>query len=1077
MHARLTFWPEQMRAALRPEGSRLDLEPRLQTSAQWGRGERRHLTVMSCDLVNSVELSTRFDPEDLAEIIAGYQSCCESVVRQFDGYVARFTGDGLKAYFGYPRANEYDPERAVRAGLALVSAVKALRLRPGLVLSTRVGIATGEVVVGGIIGTGEAQERTVAGETPNLAARLQVLGEPDSVVIADTTKQLIGRLFEYDDLGRNHFKGFADPVQAWCVRSENPIRNQFEAVRTEAGFSPLVGRDEELAFLKNCWLEANAGRGQTVLLSGEAGVGKSRLATAFRRGLIGERSADLVCYCSPYHQNSSFYPISRHIEHAARFATTDSPEKKLEKLEHMLSEVGLEVSNVAPLLALLLSIPTQDRYPRHSFSPGQQRRLVLHTLDATIVKLTSKAPLLMLFEDVHWVDASTKEFLDRLIERAPRLPLFLLMTSRPDFTPSVAYNLKAMTRVLERLPRQQCEFIVEALDPHSWLPPATRQQILDYSDGLPLFLEELAKSALEAGRDQDQSRDRAQAASPSIRVPRTLQDSLLARLDRLGPWKRFAQTGAVIGRSFTFKLLAAIFPQEEEALKDALRGLVQAEFLIVRGKPPEATYTFAHALLQEAASACLLNADRRAIHGRIAQALDREFPDAVKSEPEMLALHYAGAGLAEPAIDYWRRAAEQALLRSANVEAAHHFGQALALLDTLPHSGERDQQELTLQTRLGAILTTIKGFAAPEVATAYERARALGHASKDPGQRFSVLRGLWVYDLVRAEWHAANELAEAMLLLGQQQHNAGYELEAHRALGMTLLWRGAFVQAHDHLQQGNLLYNSDRHHGHAFHYGNDPGVACLVHEAFVLWVLGYPDRALAASRKAISLARHLAHPFSLAQALIYATFVHQCRGEPRVIQNLAEEAKTLSIEHGFQFWLAEASILGGWALAAQGAPQDGIAQLRKGVAEFAATGARMDTPRWLSLLAQAYGMSHQVHEGLDVASEALTVVDDTKECFFQARLHQLQGELLLKAGAPDATVRAEACFHQALDVSRRQQAKSWELCAATSLARLWRSQGKRRDARELLAPVHGWFTEGFDTADVKAAGALLQELS
>ena len=374
----------------------------------------------------------------------------------------------------------------------------------------------------------------------------------------------------------------------------------------------------------------------------------------------------------------------------------------------------------------------------------------------------------------------------------------------------------------------------------------------------------------------------------------------------------------MIGRSFSFKLLAALFPQDQAALAEALQGLIGAELIIERGKPPEATYTFTHALLQEAASACLLYSDRRAIHQRIAQVLEREFPETIKTEPELLALHYTGAGLTNAAIIYWRKAAERALQRSANVEAAHHFGQGLALLDALPQSGERDQQELDLQTHLGATLTTVKGFAAPEVATAYERARTLCRESQDPGQRFSVLRGLWIYDLVRAEWQAAADLAEEMLALGRDRHNAGYELEGHRALGMTLLWRGLLVRAHDHLEQGRRLYDPEQHHVHAFRYGNDPGVACLVHEALVLWVLGYPDRALATSYKAITLARRLGHPFSLTQSLIYTIFIHQCRGEVQNIQKLTEEAKKLAIEHGFPFWLAEAGIMAGWAEAAQG---------------------------------------------------------------------------------------------------------------------------------------------------------------
>lgn len=1048
------------------------------TAAQWTHGERRQLTVMTCDLVNSVELSTRFDPEDLAEIMSGYQSCCEDIVRRFDGYVARFTGDGLKAYFGYPRADEYDPERAVRAGLALVSAVRQLKLRPELMLSTRVGIATGDVVVGEVIGSGEAQERTVAGETPNLAARLQELGDPDSVVIADTTKQLIGRLFEYADLGRNPLKGFPEPLQAWCVVAEGPTGSHFEAVRTEANLSPFVGRDEELAFLRHRWLQAKSGKGQIVLLSGEAGVGKSRLTIAFRRSLVGEQLWELRHDCSPYHQNSSFYPIIRQLEQSAGFSSTDGPELKLQKLANLLSQSDSDAANLAPLFAALLSISIKANDPPPGFSPGQQKRRILHALEARFSKLAGSAPLLIVFEDVHWVDPSTREFLDRLIKRVAELPVLLVMSSRPNLAPTWEQHPRVTTRMLERLGRQESHVILKALDPDATLAPKTLEQILEYSGGLPLFLEELTKAALEAEQEQDKTRDRAKPGPGSaLRVPRTLHDSLLARLDRLGPWKQVAQTGAVIGRSFSFKLLAALFPQDQAALVEALQGLVRAEFIVDRGRPPDAVYTFTHALLQEAANACLLNADRRAIHQRIAQVLEKEFPETVTTEPELLALHYTGAGIIDSAISYWQKAAERALQRSANVEATHHFQQALTLLDTLPRNTTRDERELMLQTRLGATLTTVKGFAAPEVAAVYQRARGLSRPSHDSGPRFSVLRGLWVYDLVRAEWETASGLAEEMLALAREARSSGYELESHRALGMTSLWRGQFIRAREHFEHGVRTYDPEQHRTHAFQYGNDPGIACMVHEAFALWVLGYPDRALANCRKATMLARRLAHPFSLTQALVYSMFIHQRRGEVQAVQKLADEAKALAIEHGFPFWLAEAGIMRGWAVAALGGTEEGIAALRSGFTDFLATGARMDRPRWLALLAEACWSSNQSQEGLKAVSEALAVIEENKECFFQARLCQLKGELLLKEGSPGAATRAEACFQQALGIARSQQAKSWELCAATSLARLWCAQFKRQEAYDLLTPVYDWFTEGFDTADVKDAKALLDELS
>jgi predicted ATPase len=504
---------------------------------------------------------------------------------------------------------------------------------------------------------------------------------------------------------------------------------------------------------------------------------------------------------------------------------------------------------------------------------------------------------------------------------------------------------------------------------------------------------------------------------------------------------------------------------------------MRAGIIRCRGRPPNTVYTFKHALMQDAAGATLLRAERRAIHGRLARLLEQQMPGTAHARPELLALHFSQAGLIEQAIDYWRKAAQRSLERSANVEAIEHMRQALSLLATLPTGAERDRRELDLQTQLGATLTTVKGFASPDVADAFQRARALSRETREPAHRLSVLRGLWVYDLVGAEWQTATALAEDMLTLSRGQEDSGYELEAQRALGMTLLWRGEFVHARDCLERGRRIYDPKLHKAHALRFGNDPGIACLVHEAFALWMLGYPDQAAATSARTIVQARQLAHPFSLAQALIYSAFIHQCRREPQVVLRLADEARTLAAEHGFRFWLAEATIMEGWARAACDEPTQGLTRLQDGIAEFLRTGARMDRPRWLALLAEIFAREGRTAEGLDAVTEALSVIETTKECFFEASLHQLGGELVLAQAGPQASELAEGHFRSALAVAARQSAKSWELRAATSLARLWRQQGNPGAARELLAPVYGWFTEGFDTADLVDAKAQLALLA
>ena len=1039
--------------------------------------ERCHLTVMNCDLVGSTVLSVRLDPEDMRAVIDAYHAACARITRTYDGFLAQFRGDGIVAYFGYPHAHEDNAERTVRAALDIIGAVARLETHAGEPLKVRIGIASGFVTIGDLSREGALRERAVVGETPSLAAHLQALAEPGTVVVGASTRRLLGDLFHLRDLGLHEAKGIAEPIAAWAVEGLSDSESRFEAVRM-AGLTDLIGRENELDFLLERQRLSWKGEGQIVLISGEPGIGKSRLAAALAERIAGEAHTRLRYQCSPYLTNSVLHPFIAQLERAAAFKADDALEEKLDKLEAILAVDTSRVQAAATLFAALLSIPFGERYALLALSSAQQRRQTLAALLDQIEGLARRQPILLFFEDAQWADATSLELLDLTVERVRQLPVLALFTFRPHFEPPWVGLPNVSTLALGRLDRSNVESIVARVTGGRPLPAEVTEQIVVKTDGNPLFVEELTKAVLEAGiLVEDAEGYRLNGPLPPLVIPETLQDSLMARLDRLAPVKEIGQIGAAIGREFSYSLLRVVVGRDETALKDALARLEDAELVFRRGEPPEAVYRFKHALVRDAAYENLLKSRRQVLHQRIAQALEKEFPETAKTEPELLALHYAEAGLADSAISYWQTAAERALQRSANVEAANHFRQALALLATLPESGERDERELDLQTRLGATLTTVKGFAAPEVAAAYDRARILCRESQAPAQKFSVLRGLWVYDLVRAEWQAAGDLAEEMLALADDQQNIGYELESHRALGMTLLWRGMIVRAREHLEEGRRLYDPNQHHIHAFRYGNDPGIACLVHEAFALWVLGYADQALATSRRAVTLARQLGHPFSLAQALIYSLFIHQCRGEPQVIKKLADEVKTLALEHGFPFWQAEAGIMAGWATAAQGRSREGIVQLRNGVTDFLATGARMDKPRWLALLAEAYGINNQPDEGLEAVKEALRVVDGTKECFFQARLCQLNGDLLLRKGLPDAEVAAETQFHEALALARRQEAKSWELRAATSLARLWRAQSRRREAYDLLAPIYGWFTEGFDTADLKDAKVLLDEVT
>src|SRR5262245_25173042 len=709
-----------------------------------GAAERRHLTVMICDLVGSTALSSRLDPEDMGAVMDAYHAVCARIVQDYDGFVGDFRGDGILAYFGYPRAHEDDAERTVRAALDIIAAVARLETHAGEPLAVRIGIATGLVVVGDLSGEGALWEHALVGDTPNLAARIQALAEPGTVVVAASTRRLLGDLFHLRDLGRHEVKGIAEPVAAWAVEGVSASESRFEAVRT-AGLTDLIGREDELHFLLERQRLAWKGEGQIVLISGEPGIGKSRLAAALAERIASEPHTRLRYQCSPYDTNSALRPFIAQLERAAGFKADDTSEQRLDKLEAILAVEASRVQAVAPLFAALLSIPFGERYPPLALSSTQQRRRTLAALLDQIEGLARRQPILLSFEDAHWADATSLELLNLIIERVRQLPVLAVFTFRPEFERPWVDLPNVGTLALGRLDRSNVESIVARVTVGRPLPAEVTEQIVVKTDGNPLFVEELTKAVLEAGiLVEDAEGYRLDGPLPPLAIPATLHDSLMARLDRLAAVKEIGQIGAAIGREFSYSLLRALVGRDDRALKDALARLERAELVFRRGEPPEAIYSFKHALVQEVAYENLLKSRRQVLHQRIAQALEKEFPETAKTEPELLALHYAGAGLADPAISYWQTAAERALQRSANVEAANHFRQALALLATLPESGERDERELDLQTRLGATLTTVKGFAAPEVAAAYDRARILCRESQAPAQKFSVLRGLWV---------------------------------------------------------------------------------------------------------------------------------------------------------------------------------------------------------------------------------------------------------------------------------------------------------------------------------------------
>jgi class 3 adenylate cyclase/predicted ATPase len=1035
--------------------------------------ERRQLTIMFADLVGSTALSTRLDPEDLRKIIGAYQRCCAEVIARSGGFVARYLGDGVLAYFGYPQAHEDDAERAVRAGLALVKAVAKLGAGAGTASRVRVGIATGLVVVGDLRGEGAAREHEVVGETPNLAARLQALAEPDTVVIAGSTRCLLGELFEYRALGGTSVKGFSDQVPVWRVIGPSAVDDRFKALR--ATITPLVDRDEEIDLLMRRWQQAKRGDGSVVLISGEPGIGKSRIAQAVGERLSGGPHTRLRRFCSPHHQDSALYPTITQLGRAAGFRRDDADQQRLDKLEAVLLEATSDLSEAAPLIADLLSVPTGDRYPRLNLTPQKRKEKTLRALLAQIEGLAARQPVLMVFEDVHWIDPTSLELLDLVIDRVPTLAVLLIITFRPEFAPPWVGRPEVTLLSLSRLPPRQRALMIARVTGGKALPKEVADQIVDRTDGIPLFIEELTKAVVESGVLTDAGDHYTVAGpSPPPAIPTSLHASLLARLDRLAPTREVAQIAAALGRQFSHELISAVAPMPQHQVDDALGQLVGAELMFRRGTPPDAEYAFKHALVQDAAYSTLLRGRRQHIHARIAATLESQFPETVAAHPQLIARHCAEAGLNEKAIGYRLKAGQREVARSAMTEAVAQLQKGLDLLATLPDNPWRVQHELDLQIVLGRALMATRGYSAPVVAETIVRARGLAEQLDRPDYLVPLLYIQWGFHMVRAEHRLALSLAGQMETFGETRNDEATLLLGHYMHGSSCFFRGEFVAARTLLELCHGLRDPAHRAVYAAVSVADPLAARLGHLAATLAFLGYFDKARARMDEALSEAHRLDHAYTLAFVLSKVCTVEVAAGSPHAAQRHAQELEALSNEHGFPLWLGLGLLAQGWSTTALGQPHEGLASLAKGLSVLRAAGAVVHTPRALCFLAEARAKVGQLESSVNCLVEAARLIDTTHEHYWEAELYRLRGDVLNATGDQGA---AEPNYRQALAVAKRQEAKTFELRAATSLARLWRDQGKPIEARDLLAPIYGWFTEGFDTPVLKEAKALLDQLA
>jgi len=1031
-------------------------------------GERRQLTVLFCDMVGFTELTLQVDPELLQSIVRRYEEACAACISRYDGYVYCLFGDGILAFFGFPLAHEGEAARAIRAGLEIVETISNLEIPEVGRLKVRIGIAAGIVVVA-------PGERNVVGETMNLASRLQGVAEPGGVVVSDRVYRLAGGEFDYEDLGELDLKGIAASTRAYNVLGVSAAASRFDAVVRET-VSPLVGRTHEMEALLERWQAVcDRGAGQAVLLSGEPGFGKSRISSALLERLGAEGVRSLRFQCSPFFVNSAFYPFISSVERMLDFGRDEAPASRLDKLEALIvGHYGLPRSDL-PFVAAMLSLPCEDRYGPLTMAPRLVKEETIRVLVDGVKAAARTERSLVLFEDVHWADPTTLETIGLLIDRLGGIPVLVVLTHRPEFVQPWLRYAWVTTLDLGRLAATQSRELISNLTAGKALPPAVVEQIIAKTDGVPLFVEELTKTIIESG-DLVERGDRYHYAgtSFSVAIPETLRDSLMARLDRFAPVKRIAQVGAVIGREFAYELIAEIEMMSEAALADVLSRLVASELAFCRGEIPDAVYTFKHALVQDAAYDSLLKSQRTLLHGKIARALEKRWPESLDTKPELLAHHFTAAGLFEAATPYWQRAGELAMQRFALPEAITHLSNGMTLIEKLPAGAERDLRELGLRTVLGPAVVAQHGWGQSEVSRILEPAWSLAESLNHRPAYAPVLHSLWVHYLCVDQLAVSLQSAEKLLAAGAATQDDGLEIVGHRAAVGSYYWLGDFTAARRYGDALHAMYDPRRHWHIAQLTNTDPLTGDGIYRGQYLWMLGYPDQARLASDEKDEHARRRNHPFDLAFALTLGAQVFDYLCEPEELLRRTEEAERVCRVHGVTL-LGEimAEISRGIVSLRAGRPADSVVQLEKAIGRLTATGHRVWVRYLRALQGEGLALNGDLEEARALIDESVAATEKGEERVHYAELLRLRGWLLMLQGHSD---EAEASLRAAIDVARTQKAKSWELRSATTLARLLADRGDRAAARDALSGVYGWFTEGFGTKDLREAKALLDGL-
>jgi class 3 adenylate cyclase/tetratricopeptide (TPR) repeat protein len=1040
------------------------------------RAERRQVTVMFSDLVGSTALSARMDPEDLREVISAYHKCVAETVRRFGGFVAQYLGDGVLVYFGYPEAHEDDAERAVRAGLELIAAVIGLKTPASL--QTRVGIATGLAVVGDLMtGSGQAHERGIVGETPNLAARLQGIAEPNTVVIAEATRRLLGNLFELKHLGARDLKGVAEPVRAWVALRASTVESRFEALHP-SGLTALVGRTEEIELLLRRWSRVKSGDGQVVLISGEAGIGKSRLTAALLESLAPEPHTRLRYFCSSQHTDSAFSPIIGQMERAAGLLHDDAPQQKLDKLDALLAQTSTSIQDAA-LISEMLSLQNDGRYPALELTRQQRRQKTLEALTTQMESLSRQQPVLMIFEDAHWADPSSLEAFGRAVDRIRTLRVLLLVTFRPEFDPPWVRHSYVTAVFINRLAEHEASAMIDRVAGNKQLSASIRQDIIERTDGIPLFVEEMTKAVLEAGSETDAARAVAAVPAPALAVPASLYASLMARLDRLGgSAKELAQIAAAIGREFSHALLASVVRQPQAELRATLDRLIVAGLLFRQGMPPHATYLFKHALVQDAAYGTLLREPRRVLHARIAEALESQFPDIVERHPETLARHCTEAGLIQKAARFWGKAGRQSLELVALAEAVAYLQQGLAIVEQLPASLERDDIELALREPLHAARLQWRGWASPEVGVNATAILDLAQRQDRPQSLLVGLWGMWINTITQGRVAETSEWAQRLLTEGNQSGNIDLQILGHRASLSSHFYLGELNESLEQRDKALALYDPQRAARWRELTGNDVRTAVGVFSSQALWMLGYPDQATQMSDQLEADSRQLGHPFDIGWAATWgAAYVFDYRREPDRLLARIHEADRIGREHSIPvLYQVLVPMAEGLAMLRKGQLLEAISLLERGIEGWRARGGYLNLPYLKCALAEALSRQGNIEAGLRLLDECLGQIERPgwHERVWLAEILRLKGWVLMRQGQ---RTEAEAQLRASIECARRQQARSWELRSSKTLAELLIECGQRDAARQLLAPMCDWFTEGFETRDLKEAKVLLDTLA